>query len=170
MPLPASRAANNHLVRDDWMPVADRELVAFGKFLTDHGFLMLSRSMACRRSITRRPSSGSELIFTSYFPLQLGLATSTRRFLARPSSVSLVATGMVLPKPLKLSRAGGDAMRGQPRHHRFSACLGERLIIRIVADVVGVALYFQLERRRPSAAAPPPAAAWNPIPASGSIC
>ena len=68
VPLPASCAANNHLVRDGWMPVADRELVTFGKFLTDHGFLMSSRSKACRRSITRRPRSALESYY-QLFPL-----------------------------------------------------------------------------------------------------
>jgi hypothetical protein len=47
------------------------------------------------------------LAFPAYFAwvAQYGSAISTRRFFALPTSVALLATGLVLPKPLAVSRS-----------------------------------------------------------------
>ena len=68
------------------------------------------------------------------------LTSSTRRFLARFSSVSLEATGAAGPSPAAVRRAAATLFRWGGQHrHSVTAAFGEVHVARQGPDVVGVA-------------------------------
>src|ERR1035441_10686797 len=85
--------------------------------------------------------------FRAYFECaaQFGSAISTRRFFALPASVALSAIGLVLPKPLAVSRS--PAIPCSVSQVTIAlARLRERLIVGIAAHVVRVSLDLDLDR------------------------
>src|SRR5664280_1202400 len=76
---------------------------------------------------------------------QFGSAISTRRFFALPASVALSAIGLVLPKPLAVSRS--PAIPCSVSQVTIAlARFRERLIVSIAAHVVRVSLDLDLDR------------------------
>ena len=68
------------------------------------------------------------------------MMNSTRRFFWRRPAESFGAIGWRLAEPAGLETIVVDAALDERRLHRACALLGEPLVERVVADVVGVAL------------------------------
>jgi hypothetical protein len=76
------------------------------------------------------------------------LTSSTRRFFARPSSPSLLATGGERADADSLEPRGRDAVLAhEGLHHRLGARLRERHVRLDAPDHVRVADHLQVERR-----------------------
>jgi len=66
--------------------------------------------------------------------------------LCAPLVAAIVGDGFGLAVALGREPLRRDAVLRQPRHHRLRARFRKRLVIRVVADVIRVALHLQLQR------------------------
>ena len=73
--------------------------------------------------------------------------SSTRRFCWRPSGVSLVAMGSVLPNPWASTLAELNALLDEVVANGLGAVFGELLIVVVAAYAVGVAFYGDVQSR-----------------------